>query len=554
MTTVETPLDSFGFDNTYASQLEGFYAPWQAVAVADPQLLRLNHDLAHALGLDPSRLDGSAGAAIFSGNVAPPDAAPIAQAYAGHQFGGFSPQLGDGRALLLGEIVDPHGARFDIALKGSGRTPFSRGGDGRAALGPVLREYLMGEAMHALGVPTTRALAVVATGERVLRDRPLPGAVLTRVASSHLRIGTFQFFAARGEIDKLRRLVDYALARHDPELVGHPNPALALLTAVIGRQSALVATWMNVGFIHGVQNTDNVTVSGETIDYGPCAFIEGFDPGATFSSIDEGGRYAYGRQPSISKWNMARLAEALLPLIADEGELAVERATEVLDTFDGLYQERLLEGLRSKLALSSTEQWHDADRTSPTTGCCCSPTSASTSPWRGGISPTSPTATRNRCNRCSSTGHGSTPGCSAGSTGSAPIRSTRPHPPTACDVSTRSTSPATTWSKRPWRLRSTTTTWGRSTDCSTWSAIPTSIASRISAMPSRRRSTSRRRIAPSAAPEPVGHGRLGPRSRTLPTDAPAQRTRSTLRSVRIARWPLPRKRDTVRKAVWATIR
>ena len=363
MTADAAPIDAFGFDNTYASQLEGFYAPWQAVAVADPQLLRLNRDLAQALGLDPSRLDGPAGAAIFSGNLAPPDAAPIAQAYAGHQFGGFSPQLGDGRALLLGEIVDPRGNRFDIALKGSGRTPFSRGGDGRAALGPVLREYLMGEAMHALGVPTTRALAVVATGERVLRDRPLPGAVLTRVASSHLRIGTFQFFAARGEVDKLRRLVDYALARHDPQLVDHPNPALALLTAVIDRQSALVATWMNVGFIHGVQNTDNVTVSGETIDYGPCAFIEGFDPGATFSSIDEGGRYAYGRQPSISKWNMARLAEALLPLIADEGELAVERATEVLDTFDGLYQMRLLEGLRSKLALTSAEQSLDTDRT-----------------------------------------------------------------------------------------------------------------------------------------------------------------------------------------------
>lgn len=350
-----TTTEPWGFDNTYARQLEGFYAPWQAVPVADPQLLRLNHRLAAALGLDPNRLDGPAGAAIFSGNSLPADASPIAQAYAGHQFGGFSPQLGDGRALVLGEIVDPQGARFDIALKGSGRTPFSRGGDGRAALGPVLREFLMGEAMHALGVPTTRALAVVSTGERVFRDQALPGAVLTRVASSHVRIGTFQFFAARGEIDKLRRLVEYTLGRHDPELVDHPNPALALLTSVIARQSSLVATWMNIGFIHGVQNTDNVTVSGETIDYGPCAFIEGFDPGASFSSIDEGGRYAYGRQPTISKWNMARLAEALLPLIADDPDRAVELATEILDTYDGMYGRRWLEGVRSKLGLSSPD-------------------------------------------------------------------------------------------------------------------------------------------------------------------------------------------------------
>ncbi len=325
-------------------------------------MLRLNHDLARSLGLDPSQLDGAAGAAIFSGNSLPADATPIAQAYAGHQFGGFSPQLGDGRALLLGELVDPQRRRFDIALKGSGRTPFSRGGDGRAALGPVLREYLMGEAMHALGVPTTRALAAVTTGERVFRDQPLRGAILTRVASSHLRVGTFQFFAARGEVDKLRRLVDYALARHDPHLAGDPNPALVLLRAVIERQASLVATWMNVGFIHGVQNTDNVTVSGETIDYGPCAFIEGFDPATSFSSIDEGGRYAYGRQPSISKWNMTRLAEALLPLIADDTDAAIALATEALDTFDGQYRRAWLAGVRAKLGVSAIDERADDDQ------------------------------------------------------------------------------------------------------------------------------------------------------------------------------------------------
>ncbi len=345
--------DVFEFDNTYANELAGFSAPWQAVGVPAPRLVRLNHALALSLGIDPQPLDGPLGAAIFSGNTTPNGAQPIAQAYAGHQFGGFAAQLGDGRALLLGEVVDPNGVRHDIALKGSGRTPFSRGGDGRASLGPVLREYLMGEAMYALGVPTTRALAAVTTGEPVLRDRALPGAVLTRVASSHLRVGTFQFFASRDQVEMVRTLVDYALARHDPELVDDPNPALALLDAVILRQATLIAAWMNVGFIHGVMNTDNVTVSGETIDFGPCAFIEGFDSRAVFSSIDEGGRYAYGNQPSIGKWNMARLADALVPLIHDDTDQAIAKATHAVDAYDTIFEDHWLAGARRKLGLAT---------------------------------------------------------------------------------------------------------------------------------------------------------------------------------------------------------
>ncbi len=281
---------------------------------------------------------------------------PIAQAYAGHQFGGFSPSLGDGRALLLGEVIDRRGQRRDIAFKGSGRTPFSRGGDGKAAVGPVLREAILGEAMHALGIPTTRALAAVATGETVFREDTLPGAVLTRVASSHLRVGTFQYFAARGEIDKLRQLADYAIRRHDPALIDHPDRYVELLRAVAGRQAALVARWMHVGFIHGVMNTDNMTISGETIDYGPCAFMESHDPDAVFSSIDTQGRYAYANQPLIARWNLARLAEALLALIdADEPDKAVPRLVEVIDAFPGQYEVHWLEGARAKLGLARAE-------------------------------------------------------------------------------------------------------------------------------------------------------------------------------------------------------
>ncbi len=356
-------LAAWRFDNTYARELAGLHAPWQPAPVPAPRLLFLNQPLAAELGLDPATVSGPEGAALFAGNTLPPGAQPIAQAYAGHQFGGFSPQLGDGRALLLGELFDTTGQRRDIAFKGSGRTPFSRGGDGKAAVGPMLREALIGEAMHALGIPTTRALAVAATGESVYRERPLPGAVLTRVAASHLRVGTFQFAAARGDGPRLRLLADYAIARHDPDLAGTPGRYLGLLARVAQRQAALVAQWMNVGFIHGVMNTDNMTVSGETIDYGPCAFMEAFDPQAVFSSIDRQGRYAYGNQPAIARWNLARLAEALLPLVvedevaagADE-EAAAERlvadATAVIDAFPAQYQACLLQGQRAKLGLA----------------------------------------------------------------------------------------------------------------------------------------------------------------------------------------------------------
>ena len=360
-TSPAAPTESatqFHFDNSYARELEGFFVPWHAAPAPAPKLIRLNHALAEELNLDADALDSPLGAAIFSGNTVPDGAVPIAQAYAGHQFGGFSPQLGDGRALLLGEVIDRNGRRRDIALKGSGRTPFSRGGDGKAALGPVLREYLVGEAMHALGIPTTRALAAVATGEKVPRERELPGAVLTRVAASHVRVGTFQFFAARGEQDKVRQLADYVIARHYPELSERRDRYLALLQAAAERQAALIAQWMHVGFIHGVMNTDNMTLSGETIDYGPCAFMEAYDPACVFSSIDSGGRYAYANQPQIARWNLARLAETLLPLIDDAPERAVERATEVIDAFPSRFETHWLRGARAKLGL---QQPHDGD-------------------------------------------------------------------------------------------------------------------------------------------------------------------------------------------------
>jgi uncharacterized protein YdiU (UPF0061 family) len=341
------------FDNSYARDLPGFATPWRPAAVAAPRLLYLNGPLAAELGLDAAALRGAAGAAVFAGNLVPEGAEPVAQAYAGHQFGGFSPQLGDGRALLLGEVIDTQGHRRDIALKGSGRTPFSRGGDGRAAVGPMLREVLIGEAMHALGVPTTRALAVAATGEWVYRDERLPGAVLSRVAASHLRVGTFQFFAARGEVERVQQLLDYAVARHDPDLLPLPTAerAAGLLEHVARRQAALIARWMGLGFIHGVMNTDNMTISGETIDYGPCAFMEAFDAGAVFSSIDHQGRYAYANQPGIARWNLARLAETLLPLLHADADAAVARATEVIDAFPGWYQAEWLAAWRAKLGL-----------------------------------------------------------------------------------------------------------------------------------------------------------------------------------------------------------
>ena len=357
------PTAAFRFDNSFARDLPGFYVARRPEIVPGPRLLFLNHSLAAELGLDLAALDTPARAAIFAGNTVPEGAEPLAQAYAGHQFGGFSPQLGDGRALLLGEVIDRQGRRRDIALKGSGRTPFARGGDGKAAVGPMLREVLVGEAMHALGIPTTRALAVAATGEDVYRERVLPGAVLTRVAASHIRIGTFQFVAARGDVDSLRKLAEYTIARHDPALATAPTPQrfLALLRNVVERQAALVAQWMNVGFIHGVMNTDNMTLSGETIDYGPCAFMEAHDPATVFSSIDHQGRYAFGNQPNIAGWNLARLAETLLPLLSDDTGQAVALATEVLAAFPVQYRRHLLRGQRAKLGLHGPREGEPDD-------------------------------------------------------------------------------------------------------------------------------------------------------------------------------------------------
>ena len=355
ITNIEQPL--FAFDNGFACELDGFYVPWQPAAVPSPKMVKCNQALALELGLNADILDGPVGAQVFSGHLLPAGAQPLAQAYAGHQFGGFSPQLGDGRALLLGELIDRNGQRRDLALQGSGRTPCSRGGDGKAALGPVLREYLLGEAMHALGIPTTRALAVVRTGEWIDRDTVrLPGAVLARIAASHIRVGTFQYFAARGELDRVRRLADYVIARHYPEVQGQPDQYLLLLRTMGERQAALIARWMGVGFIHGVMNTDNMTLSGETIDYGPCAFMDAYDPGTVFSSIDTHGRYAYANQPIIARWNLARLAETLLPLLHDHPNDALTLATEAIDAFPARYQHHWLAEMRRKLGLTTVEE------------------------------------------------------------------------------------------------------------------------------------------------------------------------------------------------------
>ena len=338
---------TIAFDHSYARDLPGTYLRAQPDPAPAPRLLVLNHALVRDLGLD---LTEDQARDWFSGAALPPGADPIAQAYAGHQFGGFSPQLGDGRAHLLGEVVTPQG-RVDIQLKGSGRTPFSRGGDGKAAVGPMLREYLISEYMAAMAVPTTRSLAVVATGEEVWRETKLPGAVLARVAASHLRVGTFQFFAARGEQDKIKALADYAIARHYPGLAGTDNPYVALLDTVIARQARLIAEWMGLGFIHGVMNTDNMAISGETIDYGPCAFMEGYAPGTVFSSIDHQGRYAYANQPLILAWNLARLAEALLPLLAPTQEQAIEIANDRLGSIAARYRTEWLSVMHRKLGL-----------------------------------------------------------------------------------------------------------------------------------------------------------------------------------------------------------
>jgi len=345
---------SWNFDNSYVRLPAPFYHRHNPTTVRAPQLVVLNQGLAHQLGLDPQAVGGSQWAAFFCGNELPPGCDPIAQAYSGCQFGSFT-TLGDGRAILLGEIVAPDGGRFDLQYKGSGRTVYSRGGDGRAALGPMLREYLISEAMHALGIPTTRSLAVVATGEAVYRDRPLPGAVLTRVAASHIRVGTFEHFAAKSDLENLRILVDYTIRRHYPDALEANNPCMRLLEAVLDRQAELVAHWLGVGFVHGVMNTDNMAISGETIDYGPCAFLDSYDPHTVFSSIDHRGRYAFDNQPRIAQWNLARFAETLLPLIDPQPALALEMASAMIGSFQDQFQRRWLEELRAKLGLFNAE-------------------------------------------------------------------------------------------------------------------------------------------------------------------------------------------------------
>ena len=363
MAHISSPLaaHTLRWQHRYATELPELCVAWPPARAPRPVLQVFNHALAHELGWPAEALDSPAGAELLSGNAVPEGVQPVAQGYAGHQFGGYSPQLGDGRALLLGEVRDTHGQLRDVAFKGSGRTPFSRGGDGKAALGPMLREYLVSEAMHALGVPTTRSLAVATTGERIRRDSGLvPAAVLTRVAASHIRVGTFQWVAGQGDVDMLRRLADFTLARHYPQLMpeavqsAQATPAatyLAMLAAVCERQAALVAQWMGLGFVHGVMNTDNMTLSGETIDYGPCAFMEAYDPDTVFSSIDHGGRYAWGNQPGIAQWNLARLAEALLPLLHPDTEQAVALGSDAINRFGALYQRQWLAVMRAKLGL-----------------------------------------------------------------------------------------------------------------------------------------------------------------------------------------------------------
>jgi len=341
----------FVFDNTYARLPPRFFAPVFPTKVRGPRVVKVNRGLAEALGLDPDELASPEGAQVLAGNAPPAGAEPIALAYAGHQFGSFVPRLGDGRAILLGEVIDKQGKRVDIQLKGAGRTPFSRQGDGRAALGPVLREYIVSEAMAALGVPTTRALAAVVTGEPVHREEVLPGAVLARVAASHIRVGTFEFLAARDDREGLNTLAAYALRRHYPDAADTGNDALALLERVVDAHATLVARWLGVGFVHGVMNTDNTSIAGETIDYGPCAFLDETDLNKTFSSIDHGGRYAFANQPRIAQWNLARFAETILPLLADSEKEAVGRATERLQHFSTLFAAAHAKVFRAKLGL-----------------------------------------------------------------------------------------------------------------------------------------------------------------------------------------------------------
>ncbi|PPA71732.1 protein adenylyltransferase SelO [Jeotgalibacillus proteolyticus] len=349
----------WNLENSYSQLPKAFFATIDPSPVSTPKIAVFNDSLAYELGLNSQSLTSEDGAAILAGNRMPEGSLPLAQAYAGHQFGNLT-MLGDGRALLIGEQLTPSGHRVDLQLKGSGRTPYSRGGDGRAALGPMLREYIMSEAMHALGIPTTRSLAVATTGETVLRERGLPGAVLTRVASSHLRVGTFQYAAALGKTEELKALADFAIKRHFPEAENAENPYLSFLQSMIQSQVELIVKWQLTGFIHGVMNTDNMAVSGETIDYGPCAFMDEYDPATVFSSIDIQGRYAYGKQPTIGGWNLARFAEALLPLLDEDQDKAVEMAQTEITNYTALFQEHWLNGMRAKLGIMGTESEDEA--------------------------------------------------------------------------------------------------------------------------------------------------------------------------------------------------
>ncbi|MBU0536910.1 MAG: YdiU family protein, partial [Gammaproteobacteria bacterium] len=359
MTSANSPT----FDNSYAKQAERFYSPQAPVTVPSPELIRINTDLAAELGIDPQWLASPEGIATMAGNHVPEGAEPIATVYAGHQFGGWNPQLGDGRAVLLGELVANSGIRYDWQLKGSGRTPYSRGGDGKSPLGPVLREYILCEAMAALNVPTTRALGAVTSGELVFRDQALPGAVFSRVAQSHIRVGTMQYFAARQDTDAVQDLSDYLIDRHFPAAAQASNPILAMLNEIISRQATLIAQWQSIGFIHGVMNTDNMLLCGETVDYGPCAFMDSYDPATVFSSIDRNGRYAYGNQPSIAHWNLAQLAQALLPILDNSPdaseESAITLAQQALDAFPELFLKAYQNIIKDKLGLNSFSEADD---------------------------------------------------------------------------------------------------------------------------------------------------------------------------------------------------
>jgi len=365
--TPDRPEAGWKFDNSYARLPETFFVRLNPLPVRAPNFIVFNAPLAQSLGLNPESLMDDEGAAVFAGNKIPEGAEPIAQAYAGHQFGYFT-MLGDGRAVLLGEQITPRGERFDIQFKGSGRTPFSRNGDGRAALGPMLREYIISEALYALGIPTTRSLAVVTTGEPVFRETTLQGAILTRTAASHIRVGTFEYAAARSNPEGIRTLADYTIRRHFPDPASGGNPYLALLEAVMERQASLVARWLAVGFIHGVMNTDNMSLCGETIDFGPCAFLDAYDPNTVFSSIDHHGRYAYGRQPQIANWNLARFAETLLPLLHEDQQEAVSMATAAVSGFPDTFRRYWLAGMRAKLGLSNQEA-HDGALVEELLGC-----------------------------------------------------------------------------------------------------------------------------------------------------------------------------------------